>query len=84
MKREFTVDTPLGKLHVWAKRGDASDIADDYPGVYIDLVTDYGTSLLACVEYDSCFGNMLTTAYDFAKETPRLSYTHDIDEEFTG
>lgn len=38
MKREFYVDTPLGKLHVHAKHD--TDNAADYPGVYVDLVRD--------------------------------------------
>ena len=34
--RCFVVETPLGKLEIYAKH-DKSDCAEDYPGVYIDL-----------------------------------------------
>ena len=34
--RRFVIETPLGKLEVYAKH-DKSDCAEDYPGVFIDL-----------------------------------------------
>ena len=51
-KREFTVETPLGRLRVWAKYDD--DREDDFPGVYIDLCRDGkdDDSQFACVEYN--------------------------------
>ena len=46
--REFFVDTPLGKIRVWAK----GDSVSEYPGVYVDLIcSDNETVPLACVEY---------------------------------
>lgn len=50
--RHFVIETPLGKLEVYAKH-DKSDCAEDYPGVFIDFVREDGaTVVLACVEYD--------------------------------
>ena len=34
--RRFVIETPLGKLEVYAKH-DKSDCAEDYPGVFIQL-----------------------------------------------
>ena len=34
--RRFVIETPLGKLEVYAKH-DKSDCAADYPGVFIDF-----------------------------------------------
>ena len=62
-KREFCVDTPLGRLKVWAKH-DGTDCAEDYPGVYIDLVKDGEPDvLLACIEYDSCDKELQASVY---------------------
>ena len=48
--RHFVIETPLGKLEVYAKH-DKSDCAEDYPGVFIDFVREDGaTVVLACVE----------------------------------
>ena len=50
--RRFVIETPLGKLEVYAKH-DKSDCVEDYPGVFIDFVREDGaTVVLACVEYD--------------------------------
>ena len=46
--RRFVIETPLGKLEVYAKH-DKSDCAEDYPGVFIDFVREDGaTVVLAC------------------------------------
>lgn len=39
--RHFVIETPLGKLEVYAKH-DKSDCAEDYPGVFIDFVREDG------------------------------------------
>ena len=81
-KREFYVDTPLGKLKVWAKH--EVDNPKDYPGVYIDLVRDgKPDELLACVEYDSADGTMLTCVYDAMKfgEEPAVFHRNKLEEE---
>ena len=51
--RSFEVETPLGKLKVYAKQED--DIPDNFPGVFIDLIPadNEETVLLACIEYES-------------------------------
>lgn len=36
MERSFEVNTPLGKLKVYAKQED--DASENFPGVYIDLI----------------------------------------------
>ena len=42
MKREFYIDTPLGKLNVYAKADE--DRPGDFPGVYIDLANTTGAN----------------------------------------
>lgn len=63
MDRSFEVDTPLGKLKVYAKQED--DIPENFPGVYIDLipVESNDTILLACVEYESTKQVIQTCVY---------------------
>ena len=41
--RRFVIETPLGKLEVYAKH-DKSDCAEDYPGVFIDFVREDGAT----------------------------------------
>ena len=48
--RRFVIETPLGKLEVYAKH-DKSDCAEDYPGVFIDFVR---VDLLQTVVYGDC------------------------------
>ena len=80
MKREFYVDTPLGKLHIYAQYD--TDNADDYPGVYVDMVRNgYAAETLACVEYDSGDGRMLTTVYDIGRDEPTVIHHYNLDEE---
>lgn len=65
-KREFYIDTPLGKLKVYAKS--AVDHPEEYPGVYVDLIRDgHPDELLARVEYDSYMGSLVTFVYDALK-----------------
>lgn len=79
-KREFYVKTPFGDLHVHAKYD--TDNADDYPGVYVDMVRNgYAAETLACVEYDSHDGRMLTTVYDIGHDEPTVIHHYDLDEE---
>lgn len=80
MKREFYVDTPLGKLHIHAKHD--TDNATDYPGVYVDLVRDnHEDEMLACVEFDSYEGDLLTTVYDVGDDQPKCYYHHQAGLE---
>lgn len=61
-KREFYIDTPIGKLKVYAKH--KKDCPADFPGVFVDLVRDGDEDvLIACVEFDSCEKNLLATIY---------------------
>lgn len=77
--REFFIDTPLGKLRVWAKH--ETDTADDFPGVYIDLVgSDNGCDdMLACVEYDSVDGNLQTCVYQPGMDEPVSIVKHSTE-----
>ncbi len=50
-KREFCIDTPLGKLKVYAKHSE--DKPNEFPGVFVDFVGKDEDICLACVEYDS-------------------------------
>ena len=75
--RCFVVETPLGKLEVYAKH-DKSDCAEDYPGVYIDYVRkDGATVVLACVEYDPSKEVLQTVVYgDCASDEPTEVVEH--------
>ena len=78
MEREFYIYTPLGKLRVWAKH--TSDDPDDFPGVYVDLVSkdsEYG-ELLACVEYDSIEKGLQTCVYQPYQDEPASIVRHWI------
>jgi len=80
-KREFYVDTPLGKLHVYAKTED--DNPDDFPGVYVDLIREgRRDELLACVEYHSFAKIMESCLYDVdVREEPVVKHPHTLEEE---
>lgn len=75
--RRFVVETPLGKLEVYAKH-DNSDCATDYPGVYIDYVRkDGATVALACVEYDPCKDLLQSVVYgDCVSDEPTEVVEH--------
>lgn len=76
-KREFYVETPLGKLKVWAKH--EVDCAPDFPGVYIDLVRDgEDDEMLACVEFESCDGYLQTVVYQPGIDEPDSITIHEI------
>lgn len=80
MERDFCVDTTLGTLHVYAKHS-ITDSPADYPGVYVDLVRNgHDPEMLACVEYDSGDGTMLTTAYDIGCDDPVFIHHHDLND----
>lgn len=75
--RHFVIETPLGKLEVYAKH-DKSDCAEDYPGVFIDFVREDGaTVVLACVEYDPDKDLLQTVVYgDCASDEPTAIVEH--------
>ncbi len=78
MKREFTVETPLGRLKVWAKQ--EQDSPADFPGVYIDLVhAGEDNDMLACVEYDSTNDRLQTCVYQPGIDEPTAVITHSAD-----
>lgn len=89
-RREFYVDTPLGKLRVYAKYD--CDKAEDYPGVYIDFVrTDENgfelypdDNMICCVEYDPEFGQIQTHPYEYRCEYTAgtvVNYNPEDEEE---
>lgn len=58
-KREFYIDTSLGKLKVYSRHEET-----DFPGVFVDLVRDdKDDMLIVCVEFDSVEQNFLATIY---------------------
>jgi len=78
MKREFIIDTPLGKLRVWAKHD--QDCLVDFPGVYVDFLQDgKDDALLACVEYDSSNDRLQTCVYQPAIVEPVEIVVHDLN-----
>lgn len=70
LKRYFFVDTPLGKLKVYAKHD--TDTPADYPGLFVDLVTPAYPEgdMLACVEYDSSDKLLQTCVYQPGFDSP--------------
>jgi len=82
MKRNFTVNTPIGKLQVCSKY--ESDSFADYPGVYISLdapaICD-GDGLLCCVEYDSVAGKLQTVVYQPEQDEPVEIVQHKIPDD---
>lgn len=61
-KREFHIDTPLGRLKVYSKHD--KDCPADFPGVFVDLVRKGNEDMMiACVEFDSVEQNLLATIY---------------------
>lgn len=71
MERCFYVDTPVGKLRILSKH--SVDNAEDYPGVFIDIVndeSDYYGELLCCVEYDPIINKVQTVTYKPYQEEP--------------
>ena len=80
-KREFYVETPLGKLHVWAKQ--ERDCADNFPGVYIDYIAPDGNeAILSCVEYESNDELIQTCVYEVHDDAPRVLFRHSINENY--
>lgn len=80
-KREFYVDTPIGKLHVWARHPEKDD-ADDYPGVLICFVPPDGDeNLVACVEYESVDKLIQTCVYDLHDEIPHIVFQNGTSED---
>ena len=74
-RRDFIVQTPEGKLRVWAKT--AVDDPEDFPGVYIDLLEEeedsgYSAGELICaVEYESVDKNLQICSYtDLSSDEP--------------
>ena len=78
-KREFYINTPVGKLHVYAKH--EKDNPKDFPGVFVDIVRDCEEDcLLSCVEYDSINSCILGTIYgELSDDSPT-----DIRHIFVG
>jgi len=81
-KREFFIDTPLGKLRVWAKH--EIDTPEDFPGVFVDMVDEkHGDLCLACVEYDHLGGGIYTRVYgDAFDDSPTDSVFHEGIEDY--
>lgn len=78
--REFYVDTPLGKLHVYTNTDD--DCPESFPGVYVELVNDTFEydELLAVVEYNSCGKHLQTCVYgDLNADEPTDVTIYDLD-----
>lgn len=76
MDRTFYIETPIGKLKVWAKH--ETDSAADYPGVYIDFIpygfndtgNDDDKNMVAVVEYDPFNKCIQTLVFQPSKDEP--------------
>lgn len=83
-KREFFVDTPLGRLRVYAKTAD--DDPKNFPGVYIDLVGKDGkdgttdSQMITCVEFESATQELQTCSWIVPgdEREPDALVTHEI------
>ncbi len=79
-KREFYIDTPVGRLHVYAK-------SNVDPGVYIDLVGvpdadgELMDELLCCVEYESYTGVLQTVVYQPGDDEPVSILKYEMTEQ---
>lgn len=81
-KREFYIETPIGKLHVWSRHLEKDD-AEDYPGVIICLVSPDGyENLVACVEYESVDKLIQTCVYDLHDEIPHIIFKNGTNEDY--
>jgi len=50
--------------------------------VYVDLIREgCDPEMIACVEYDSHDGRILTTVYDIGHDEPTVIHHYDLDEE---
>lgn len=82
-KREFSVETPMGILWVYAKHD--TDSPEDYPGIYIDLIrpgTERNMSDPVCtVEYDSSEKRIQTVAFDAEMDAPVAVTVYAESEE---
>lgn len=72
--REFSVETPKGRLVVSASK--PADCPDDYPGIFITLGSTLG-GLLVCTEYDSANDRLQTCVYQPNEDEPIEIIQHD-------
>ena len=79
--REFYVNTPLGRLKVWAKQD--IDNPEDYPGVFVDYIDKDGKDIrLCCTEYDSVNKAIYTHVYGNGNsDSPTDSIYHENLEQ---
>lgn len=76
--REFFVDTPLGKIRVKAKYD--KDVAEDYPGIYVDLIAENGEETpLACVEYTPNDNTIAVDVYHDGENPNMVERTYCTD-----
>jgi len=74
-KREFYVDTPVGKLHVYAKHN--VDSPEDFPGVFIDICREgEPDDMLVCTEWESCDKRLESCVYEAGKDEPVFVFHH--------
>ena len=88
-KRKFYVDTPLGKIKVWANHDycapDKADNPDDFPGVYIDFIPNGKRDccedkyMVAVVEYDSCQKCIQTCVYQPSDDAPVAIIKREVE-----
>jgi hypothetical protein len=73
---KFKVKMPNGYLMVEAK-----GVENEYPGVYVSFSSNGENNdvskIIACVEYDSCTGEILTETYTKGEENPNHIIVHD-------
>ena len=76
MPREFYINTPIGKIKVYAKTN--VDDPSNFPGVYVDLVKGDELVQLACVEYESNKEKLQTCVYgDGSDDAPTNVTIHE-------
>lgn len=81
--KDFYVETPRGRLHVYAKTEEVCPGATDYPGVWIDWISpDTGEAMpLVCTEYCPIAKGIYSRLYDGCDESAE-SLRHEMIDEF--
>lgn len=72
-KRQFSIETPIGTINVWAKHD--TDCPENYPGVYIDVdlcdkAGEHTHNILFCAEYSASENMIRASVYHPEQSIP--------------
>lgn len=75
-RRDFTVDTPVGRLRARAKH--QTDDPAFFPGVFIELIRDGKDPIpIACVEYASVYDCIRAVFYEIGEDERAFIQKYD-------